>query len=263
MNAMLGWDSLLSIYKRVPDAATGEMILVRRPELGGLESQSGAVAPSSCCGGAAAVASAVSQFGGAPVPAAAAPLFSGGSAPAAAPAASPFGCAPVTAAAPWLFGGGSAPAVAPSASPFGCATVNAAAAPLFGGGSALAVAPSASPFGCAPVNAAAAPPLFGGGGGPTPTLTCGAVPAATNCFHFSAAPAASPVGAATLAAGGFFGLRPATPPRQVGTGQPQFQIERERDSRQSSAEWSYHSITKMSAYQVRSSARQPPTRPPT
>ena len=203
---MLGWDSLLSIYKRVPDAATGEMILVRRPELGGLESQSGAAAPSSCCGGAAAVASAVSQFSGAPVPAAAAPLFSGGS----------------------------APAVAPAASPFGCATVNAAAAPL-----------------------------FGGGGGPTPTLTCGAVPAATNCFHFSAAPAASPVGAATLAAGGFFGLRPATPPRQVGTGQPQFQIERERDSRQSSAEWSYHSITKMSAYQVRSSARQPPTRPPT
>ena len=145
-----------------------------------------------------------------------------------------FGCAPVNAAAPWLFGGGSAPAVAPAASPFGCATVNAAAAPL-----------------------------FGGGGGPTPTLTCGAVPAATNCFHFSAAPAASPVGAATLATGGFFGLRPATPPRQVGTGQPQFQIERERDSRQSSAEWSYHSITKMSAYQVRSSARQPPTRPPT
>ena len=38
VNAMLGWDSLLSIYKRVPDAATGEMILVRRPELGGLES---------------------------------------------------------------------------------------------------------------------------------------------------------------------------------------------------------------------------------
>ena len=206
---MLGWDSLLSIYKSVPDAATGEMILVRRPELGGLESQSGAAAPSSCCGGAAAVA-AVSQFSGAPVPAAAAPLFSGGS----------------------------APAVAPAASPFGCATVNAAAAPL-----------------------------FGGGGGPTPTLTCGAVPAATNCFHFSAAPAASPVGAATLAAGGFFGPRPATPPRQVGTGQPQFQIERERDSRQSSgypsAEWSYHSITKMSAYQVRSSTRQPPTRPPT
>ena len=194
---MLGWDSLLSIYKRVPDSATGEMILVRRPELGGLESQSGSAAPSICGGGASAVVSAVSQFGG------------------------------------------------------------------------------------APVRAAAAPTCPGGGVGPMPTLTCGAVTNATTSFHFSPAPAASPVGAATLAAGGFFfprppaasvaaptggGFffpRPATPPRQLGTGQPQFQIERELDPRQSLAEWSYHSITKMSAYQVRSSARQPPIQPPT
>jgi hypothetical protein len=176
---MLGWDSLLSIYKRVPDSATGEMILVRRPELGGLESQFGSAAPSICGGGASAVVSAVSQFGG------------------------------------------------------------------------------------APVRAAAAPTCPGGGGGPMPTFTCGAVTNATTSFHFSPAPAASPVGAATLAAGGFFGPRPATPPRQLGTGQPQFQIERELDPRQRLAEWSYHSITKMSAYQVRSSARQPPTQPPT
>ena len=117
---MLGWDSLLSIYKRVPDSATGEMILVRRPELGGLESQSGSAAPSICGGGASAVVSAVSQFGG------------------------------------------------------------------------------------APVRAAAAPTCPGGGVGPMPTLTCGAVTNATTSFHFSPAPAASPVGAATLAAGGFF-----------------------------------------------------------
>ena len=112
------------------------------------------------------------------------------------------------------------------------------------------VAPAASPFGAAPAagfGAAAASP-FGA-----------AKPAGGGLF--GAAPAASPFGAPAPAAGGLFGAPPATPggfggggfgAGATGTGQPPFQVETEHDATTpgGATKFSYHSITKMAAYQV-------------
>ena len=76
---MSGWGSLLSIYESVPDAATGETILVRRPS-GTARSSTAAPSPFNS-GGAPAAAGAAPSFGGTSVPAAVASLFGGGSMP--------------------------------------------------------------------------------------------------------------------------------------------------------------------------------------
>ena len=74
---MSGWGSLLSIYESVPDAATGETILVRRPS-GTPRSSTAAPSPFNSVG-APAAAGAPPSFGSTPVPAAVASLFGGGS----------------------------------------------------------------------------------------------------------------------------------------------------------------------------------------
>lgn len=123
---MSGWGSLLSIYESVPDAATGETILVRRPS-GTARSSTAAPSPFNS-GGAPAAAGAAPSFGGTSVPAAVASLFGGGSMPNPAfgavttpsfhfcAAASPFGAA--APAAGGLF--------SPAATPLGGATLFAA-----------------------------------------------------------------------------------------------------------------------------------------
>jgi hypothetical protein len=220
---MSGWDSLLSIYESVPDAGTGEIILVRRKTGTVATSESGqqseplisrseSAAPSPFAAmdetedddedgettseGRGRIITGAS--GRRYWPAAAAPVVS---APAASTAASPFssGGAPANTAAVPLF----------RSMPVRSMPVPAVPASLFGGGGAPADAPLASPFGGAPVPAAVAS-LFGSGGVPKPAF--GAVTptaSATPSFRFgAAAPDASPLDYA----GGLFGAAPAASP---------------------------------------------------